>query len=202
MSCSEIRMLALGFVDNSFDFYFEDEEGLECDYWKQAHSLKYQVFRNISNQVLIVRPGLGNDITPAFEPMADQEMKADSGVHFTIHYYKDYSFEEGLPVVFSVLVDNKTYCMYCTQEGGEKIIRFREEVVPKEILENSSDIIFIQKSISSIDTRAFKFESSLMRGHFLAFQHVQNLNKLILKQCKNEDQVDESIHILVSQKPI
>ncbi|XP_074792932.1 interleukin-18 [Natator depressus] len=172
---------------------------LECDNWKKEHSLQHQIFRNTSNQVLVVQPGPENTVTNVFESMADQEMIPGCGVHFTIHYYKDYTLEEGLPVAFSVLVENKTYCMYCTHESGEKTIRFREEEVPREIHEQSSDIIFIQKSVSPIHTKAFKFESSLMRGYFLAFQKEEDLSKLILKQCENEDQVDESIYMTVSQ---
>ncbi|XP_074833205.1 interleukin-18 isoform X1 [Carettochelys insculpta] len=175
-----------------------EDEGLECDYWKKEHSLQQQIFRNTSNQVLVVRPGPGNDVMTAFEFLADQEIKAESGVNFTIHYYKDYSLDEGLAVAFSIRVENKTYCMYCAHEGGRNIIRFKEKEVPREILENSSDIIFIQKSISPTNTKAFKFESSLMRRYFLAFQKEENLSKLILKQC--EDEVDQSTHIMVSQK--
>ncbi|XP_067421527.1 interleukin-18 [Emydura macquarii macquarii] len=197
MSCAEIRVFAVAFGED-FDLYFSDDEGLECDYWKKERSLGHQVFRNISNDVLMVHPEPKNDVTPVFEHMADQEMKPGCGVHFTLHYYKDYTFEEGLPVAFSVLVENKTYSMYCTNDGGEKIIRFREEEVPTEILDNSSDIIFIQKSFSPTNTKAFKFESSLMKGYFLAFKEENNLRKLILKQCKNEDQVDEFTKITVS----
>ncbi|XP_034610463.1 interleukin-18 [Trachemys scripta elegans] len=196
MSCEEIRVFAVTFGQDS-DLYFADDEGLECDYWKKAnYALQHQIFRNISNQVLMVRPGPENAVMSVFEPMTDQEMTPGCGVHFTIHYYEDNRFEEGMSVAFSILVENKTYCMYCTHEGGEKTVRFREEEVPREILENSSDIIFIQKSVSPTDTQAFKFESSLMRGYFLAFQKVENLSKLILKRC-DEDYVDESTHIIV-----
>ncbi|XP_077696052.1 interleukin-18 [Eretmochelys imbricata] len=198
MSCEEIRVFAVKFGQD-FDLYFADDEGLECDNWKKEHSLQHQIFRNTSNQVLVVQPGPENTVTNVFESMADQEMIPGCGVHFTIHYYKDYTLEEGLPVAFSVLVENKTYCMYCTHESGKKTIRFREEEVPREIHEQSSDIIFIQKSVSPIHTKAFKFESSLMRGYFLAFQKEEDLSKLILKQCENEDQVDESIYMTVSQ---
>uniref|UniRef100_A0A8C8VM54 Interleukin 18 n=1 Tax=Pelusios castaneus TaxID=367368 RepID=A0A8C8VM54_9SAUR len=198
MSCEEIRVFAVGFEGNC-DLYFTDDEGLECDYWKKECSLGHQIFRNISNDVLMVRPHPENNMTPVFEKMTDQEMQPGCGVHFTLHYYKDYNIsEEGLPVAFSVLVENKTYSMYCTNDGAEKIIQFREEVVPREILDNSSDIIFIQKSFSPTNTKAFKFESSLMRGYFLAFKEENNLRKLILKECQKEDQVDEVTVINVS----
>ncbi|KAM9113990.1 interleukin-18 [Pangshura tecta] len=195
MSCEEIRVFAVKFGQD-FDLYFAGNSRLECDYWKAAISLQDQIFRNISNQILMVRPGPENAVMSVFEPMTDEEMTPGCGVHFTIHYYKDNRLEDGMSVAFSIQVENKTYCMYCTHEGGEKTVRFREEVVPKEILANSSDIIFIQKSISPTDTKAFKFESSLMRGYFLAFQKGENLSKLILKQC-DEDQVDESTHITI-----
>ncbi|XP_044852895.1 interleukin-18 [Mauremys mutica] len=195
MSCEEIRVVAVKFGQD-FDLYFADEEGLECDHWMAVFPIQHQIFRNLSNQVLMVRPGPENAVMSVFESMTDQEMTSGCGVHFTIHYYKDNRLENGMSVAFSVLVENKTYCMYCTHEGGEKTVRFREEVVPKEILENSSDIIFIQKSISPTDTKTFKFESSLMRGYFLGFQKRENLSKLILKRC-DEDQVDESTHIII-----
>ncbi|XP_050777798.1 interleukin-18 isoform X1 [Gopherus flavomarginatus] len=195
MSCEEIRVFAVKFGQD-FDLYFAGNSRLECDYWKEVFPLQHQIFRNVSNQVLVVRLGPENNVMSVFESMTDQEMIAGCGVHFNIHYYRDNRLEDGMSVAFSILVENKTYCMYCTHEGGEKIVRFREEVVPKEILENSSDIIFIQKSISPTDTQAFKFESSLMRGYFLAFQKGEDFSKLILKRC-DEDQVDETTHIII-----
>uniref|UniRef100_A0A8C3SEZ8 Interleukin 18 n=1 Tax=Chelydra serpentina TaxID=8475 RepID=A0A8C3SEZ8_CHESE len=193
MSCKEIRMFAAIFGQD-FHLYFADDEGLECDYWKKECAVQHQIFRNIFNQVLLVRPGPENAVTNVFEPMTEQELTYGCGVHFTIHYYKDYTLEVGLPVAFSVEVENKTYCMCCTQDNT---VQFMEKEVPREIQEDRSDIIFIQKSVSPTDTKAFKFESSQNPGYFLAFEKVENLSKLILKR-ENEDQVDESIYMTVS----
>ncbi|XP_009636702.1 interleukin-18 [Egretta garzetta] len=189
MSGEEILVCAVQLGKN-FCLYFADDDGLECDAFCKEKIL-HRVLRNVNSQLLVVRPDLN---MAAFEDVTDQEMKSGNGMHFNIHYYKTTTPLAGMPVAFSVQVEDKSYYMCCEKECGKMIVRFREGEVPKEI-PGESNVIFFKKTFTSCSSRAFKFEYSLERGMFLAFEEEGCLRKLILKKLSREDEVDETTKI-------
>ncbi|XP_056365633.1 interleukin-18-like isoform X2 [Oenanthe melanoleuca] len=191
MSAEEILVLAVELGKN-FCLYFHDDDELECDALCKEKIL-HRVLRNVHSQLLVVRPDLS---VAAFEDVTDQEMQSGKGMHFSIHCYKTTTPLAGMPVAFSVQVENKSYYMCCEREGGEMIVRFKEGEVPKEI-PGESNIIFFKKTFTSCSSRAFKFEYSLERGMFLAFEEEGCLRKLILKKV-SQDEVDETMKMSLS----
>ncbi|XP_055584667.1 interleukin-18 isoform X1 [Falco cherrug] len=189
MSGEEILMCAVQLGKN-FCLYFADDDGLECDAFCKERIL-HRVLRNVNSQLLVVRPDLN---MAAFEDVTDQEMKSGHGMHFNIHCYKTTTPSAGLPVAFSIKIEDKNYYMCCEKEHGEMIVRFKEGEVPKEI-PGESNVIFFKKTFTSCSARAFKFEYSLERGMFLAFEEEGCLRKLILKKLSREDEVDETMKI-------
>ncbi|NXW01168.1 IL18 protein, partial [Fregetta grallaria] len=186
MSGEEILVYAVQLGEN-FCLYFA---GLECDAFCKEKTLQ-EVLRNVNSQLLVVRPDLN---MAAFEDVTDQEMKSGNGMHFNVHYYKTTTPSAGMPVAFSVQVEDKSYYMCCEKECGKMIVRFREGEVPKEI-PGESNVIFFKKTFTPCSTRAFKFEYSLEQGMFLAFEEEGGLRKLILKKLSKEDEVDETTKI-------
>ncbi|XP_042656515.1 interleukin-18 isoform X1 [Tyto alba] len=189
MSGEEILVCAVQLGEN-FCLYFADDDGLECDAFCKEKIL-HRVLRNVNSQLLVVRPDLN---IAAFEDVTDQEMKSGSGMHFNIHYYKTTTPSAGMPVAFSVQVEDKSYYMCCEKECGKTIVRFREGELPKDI-PGESNVIFFKKTFTSCSSRAFKFEYSLEKGMFLAFEEEGCLRKLILKKLSREDEVDETTKI-------
>lgn len=49
-------------------------------------------------------------------------------MHFSIHCYKTTTPLAGLPVAFSVQVEDKSYYMCCEKESGEMIVRFKVRI--------------------------------------------------------------------------
>lgn len=49
-------------------------------------------------------------------------------MHFNVHYYKTTTPSAGMPVAFSVQVEDKTYYMCCEKECGKMIVRFRVSI--------------------------------------------------------------------------
>ncbi|KAM3658624.1 interleukin-18 isoform 2-T2 [Ammospiza maritima maritima] len=185
MSAEEILVYAVELGKN-FCLYFEE---LECDALCKEKTL-HRVLRNVNSQLLVVRPDLN---VAAFEDVTDQEMQSGKGMLFSIHCYKTTTPLAGLPVAFTVQVENKSYYMCCERECGKMIVRFKEGEVPKEI-SGESNFIFFKKTFTSCCSQAFKFEYSMEQGMFLAFEEEGYLRKLILKKL-SEDEVDETMKI-------
>ncbi|NXG63752.1 IL18 protein, partial [Hemiprocne comata] len=160
---------------------------LECDSFCKE-TILHRVLRNVNSQLLVVRPDLN---IAAFEDVTDQEMKSGNGMHFSIHCYKTTTPSAGMPVAFSVQVENKSYYMCCEEERGKMAVRFKEGEVPEEF-PGECNVIFFKKTFTPCSSRAFKFEYSLEQGMFLAFEQEGGLRKLILKKLSREDEVDET----------
>ncbi|KAJ7427436.1 Interleukin-18 [Willisornis vidua] len=190
MSTEEIlvRTVKLG---KNFCLYFVE---LECDALCKEKTL-HRFLRNVNSQLLVVRPDLN---LAAFEDVTDQEMRCGQGMHFTIHCYKTTTPSAGMPVAFSVQVEDKSYYLCCEKECGEMLVRFREGEVPKE-MPGESNIIFFKKTFTPCCSGAFKFEYSLEEGMFLAFEQEGYLRKLILKKLSRKDEVDETMKITLSK---
>ncbi|KAM6295739.1 interleukin-18 [Aegotheles albertisi] len=186
MSGEAILVYAMQLGKNSC-LYFE---GLECDAFCKEKIL-HRVLRNVNSQLLVVRPDLN---IAAFEDVTDQEMQSGTGMHFSIHCYKTTTPSAGMPVAFSVQVEDKSYYMCCEEECGKMMVRFKEGEIPKEF-PGESNVIFFKKTFTSCSSRAFKFEYSLVQGMFLAFEEEGGLRKLILKKLPREDEVDETMKI-------
>lgn len=172
---------------------WDQDDELECDAFCKDKTIK-RFFRNVNSQLLVVRPDLN---VAAFEDVTDQEVKSGSGMYFDIHCYKTTAPSAGMPVAFSVQVEDKSYYMCCEKEHGKMVVRFREGEVPKDI-PGESNIIFFKKTFTSCSSKAFKFEYSLEQGMFLAFEEEDSLRKLILKKLPREDEVDETTKFVTS----
>ncbi|NXU51912.1 IL18 protein, partial [Turnix velox] len=163
---------------------------LECDAF--CHEKFFHIYlRNANSQLLVMRPDSDD---AGFENVTDHEIKKDTGMNFDMHYYKTTKPSEGMPVAFSVKVDDKNYYMCCEEESGKMIVRFKEGQVPKDI-SGDSNIIFFKREFNS--TKEFKFEYSLEQGMFLAFEPEGIYRKLILKKLSREDEVDETTKIRI-----
>ncbi|NWS23247.1 IL18 protein, partial [Pachyramphus minor] len=193
--CADEILVCAVKLGKNFCLYFDEIflivcTELECDALCKEKTL-HRVLRNVNSQLLVVRPDLN---LAAFEDVTDQEMQSGQGMHFTIHCYKTTTPAAGMPVAFSVQIEDKSYYMCCEKERGEMIVRFKEGEVPKEI-PGESNIIFFKKTFTSCCSRAFKFEYSLEEGMFLAFEEEGYLRKLILKKLSRKDEVDETMKI-------
>lgn len=51
-----------------------------------------------------------------------------SGMNFYMHCYKTTTPSAGMPVAFSVQVEDKSYYMCCEEEHGKMIVRFRVRI--------------------------------------------------------------------------
>ncbi|NWH69974.1 IL18 protein, partial [Piaya cayana] len=187
--CSEEILVCAVHLGENLCLYFAGN-WLERDAFCKEKILN-GFLRNVKSQLLVVRPDLN---VAAFENVTDQEMKSGHGMRFNIHYYKTTTIYAGIPVAFSIRVEDKSYYMCCENECGKLIVRFREGEVPTDI-PGKSNVIFFQKPFTSCCTRAFKFEYSLEKGMFLAFEDEGYLRRLILKKLPREDEVDETTKI-------
>lgn len=50
-------------------------------------------------------------------------------MHFNIHYYKTTTPSAGMPVAFSIQVEDKSYYMCCEKECGKMTVRFRVSII-------------------------------------------------------------------------
>ncbi|NXX38261.1 IL18 protein, partial [Tricholaema leucomelas] len=191
MSSEEILVYAVKLGEN-FCLYFEGNScpRLECDAFCKEKTLQ-RFLRNVKSQLLVVRPDMN---LAAFEDVTDQEIKSGNGMQFNIHCYKTTTPSAGMPVAFSVHVADKSYYLCCEKECGKMMVRFREGKVPEDI-PGESNIIFFKKMFTSCSSGAFKFEYSLERGMFLAFEEEGSLRKLTLKKLSREDEVDETMKL-------
>ncbi|KAL8173581.1 UNVERIFIED_CONTAM: hypothetical protein K2H54_008763 [Gekko kuhli] len=131
----------------------------------------------------------------AFEDIPTQDRNDESGIRFTIQSYDD-TVPRARTVALTTSNGNKTYCLHAKkQANGEMRVVFQERSLPDRISGEASDIIFFQIPFSEGDNRFFKFESTLERGYFLAFDHTR---RLIMKRVPAKDEVDETIKLFPS----
>ncbi|XP_025896824.1 interleukin-18 isoform X1 [Nothoprocta perdicaria] len=193
MSCEDIIPVCAVQLGENFCLYFA---GLECDALAEEQIFQHRVFRNEYRQLLVFRPDLQ---LAAFENVTDQEMKCGSGMHFNIHCFKTTTPSAGMPVAFSIQIQDKNYYMCCEEEEiGKPIVQFKEGKVPTDIPQESN-FIFFKKTFTSCSSQAFKFEYALKQGMFLAFEKEGCLRKLILKKMSSEDEVDETMKFNLNQ---
>ncbi|NXL92158.1 IL18 protein, partial [Alectura lathami] len=183
MSCEDVVVYAAHLGEN-LCLYFEE---LECDAFCKEKTIR-RFLRNVNSQLLVFHSDLN---MAAFEDVTDQEAEHGSGMHFDIHFYKTTAPSAGMPVAFSIRVEDKSYYLCCEEEQGKMIVRFREGEVPKDI-PGESNIIFFKRTFTSCCPKAFKFEYSQEKGMFLAFEEENSLRKLIVKKLPREDEVDET----------
>ncbi|XP_069470377.1 interleukin-18-like isoform X2 [Ambystoma mexicanum] len=167
----------------------QPEDGLETDAFKYDRgSLPYLIL-DYFNDTLV---GFPETSSAQFQPVVESDSKKDR-CKFQLHLYKDTNGKDGIAVAFSVHVENKTYHMYCTKD---KSIQFREGTPPKSIPSNGSDLIFYQRVFSGSSSNIFKFESSLVKGGYLARE--SGSRRLFLKEA--QDQVDEACHLKLDKR--
>ncbi|XP_069080797.1 interleukin-18-like isoform X1 [Pleurodeles waltl] len=159
---------------------------LEPDHWKYLpHSKPRQVvFRNHSKLMLVAYPEKEQSCQAKFE---HRLIGHGDRVKFLLHYYKDTNPKSGLSIVFQVEVNRKPYLLYAT----DRTVGFKEGEPPKNISGIKSEYVFYQQLFKDGIPNAFKFESSLHEGLFLAFNENDNL---YLKKVEQSD-IDETSRI-------
>ncbi|XP_030077285.1 interleukin-18 [Microcaecilia unicolor] len=168
--------------------YFQE---LQADSWKMYDNQPLQaLIENRLNDTLVAYPDEPESYA-VFRAQTVQEKHKDK-CKVKIHEYMDTSPREGLSIAITVQKDSKTYIMYCRKDTT---LGFKEENAPKNIAGNKSEYIFYKRDFSEGDNEAFRFESSLLDGYFLASKEENGLRKLALK--KSHDQVDESLRMKV-----
>ncbi|XP_062995459.1 interleukin-18-like [Elgaria multicarinata webbii] len=203
MNADRVCMFPVHF-ENGVLFFSEGRSGLETDSWRK--SAKYdsaQILRTKQNDILIAKPDAHADCKAIFEPMTDQEMRNVPGIKFDIHRYED-TMPRGLPVAFTTIWANKTYCMCVVKGNNNMRVEFQERDAPRRIDGPTSDVIFIKTPFSEGDGQYFMFETALEKGYFLAFEKKENghAKRLIVKKKEAMDEVDESIKINHSPFPL
>ncbi|XP_060106936.1 interleukin-18-like isoform X2 [Heteronotia binoei] len=126
----------------------------------------------------------------------------ESGIRFTIHSYDD-TVPRGKTVALTTRKNNKTYCLCAEkQANGELRVAFPERNIPERISGETSDIIFFQIPFSEGDSKFFKFESTLERGYFLAFERGEgsHTRRLVMKRVLAKDEVDETMKLFPSSR--
>ncbi|XP_054854613.1 interleukin-18 [Eublepharis macularius] len=190
MDAGRIRMFPVHFEDGTLSF--QDDDGLEPDNWRKSKNYSEpQIFRNIENYILIVKP---ENQMAAFEYMADEDKNDESGVKFTIHTFED-TVPRGQTVALTTRTNGETYYMHVEkQENGDMRVSFKAGNLPERISGDASAIIFLQKPFTEGNDKFFQFESTLERGYFLAFENGEGYHtrRLIMKRIATKDEVDET----------
>nr|QHW05983.1 interleukin 18-A1 [Andrias davidianus] len=171
------------------NLWFEEDTELDTDNWSRSSYSEPQmkILQNYLNLVLVAYPEQKHGCIARYESTL---ISPERGT-FSLHYYRDNHPKHGMPVLFTVKVDNKKYLMYCATNGT---VQFREEDAPKYIQGTTCEFIFYKKQFQPGVSNAFKFESSLEEGLYLAFEKYGNFSKLILKKVVM-DEIDETIKI-------
>ncbi|XP_015273505.1 PREDICTED: interleukin-18-like isoform X2 [Gekko japonicus] len=120
-----VRMFPVCFEDDG-TLSFQDDDDLEPDSWRQSrkHS-KLQIFRNVENYVLIVKPESPENQMAAFEDIPTPDRNDESGIRFTIHGYDD-TVPRARTVALTTSKGNKTYCLCAEkQANGELRVAFQ-----------------------------------------------------------------------------
>nr|XP_056716824.1 interleukin-18-like [Euleptes europaea] len=194
-----VRMFPVYFEDDG-TLCFQDDDGLESDNWRSKWCSEPQIFRNVEHYILIAKLGRPENQTAVFEEMTDQDKDDESGIRFIIHSYED-TVPRAQSVALTTRKDNKTYCLRAEkQANGEMRVAFQESNIPERISGDTSGIIFFQIPFSEGDSKFFKFESTLQRGYFLAFERGEgnHTRRLIMKRVLTKDEVDETIKLCPS----
>ncbi|KAM3830833.1 interleukin-18 [Vipera latastei] len=189
MCSNMIQMLPVN-LDGKGNLYFEV---LETDSWRRSGKCESaQVFRIPNNHVLIAQPA-DEDFPAVFERRTDQEIRKVSGIKFDIHNYQD-TKPKGLAVAFTVEFNDQTYYMYVEKKENKMRVNFKKGTIPHHIEGDTSNIIFIKTRFSAGSRQFYKFESTLERGYFLAFQDAEDspTTVLVVKKVELADEVDES----------
>ncbi|XP_060106935.1 interleukin-18-like isoform X1 [Heteronotia binoei] len=177
--------------------------GLESDHFRKSRNTSnLQIFRNIENYILLVKPENPENQEAVFEDMTTQDGNDESGIRFTIHSYDD-TVPRGKTVALTTRKNNKTYCLCAEkQANGELRVAFPERNIPERISGETSDIIFFQIPFSEGDSKFFKFESTLERGYFLAFERGEgsHTRRLVMKRVLAKDEVDETMKLFPSSR--
>ncbi|XP_074160363.1 interleukin-18-like isoform X2 [Sminthopsis crassicaudata] len=135
------------------------------------------ILRNMNDQVLLIKNNRA-----AFEEMTDSEICVNAyQTHFTMQRYKDPA-KGCLLVTLSVRTEEKTYTMSCK----DKILSFKEEAAPDNIVDET-DFLFCIEAIIGYKNRKY-FRSLLYPQHYLACEYKTIKDFLILKYFE----IDES----------
>ncbi|OCT70516.1 interleukin-18 [Xenopus laevis] len=151
---------------------------LQEDSWRESHTLK-AVIVNTFREFLAAFPE--NDLAEFIEEYHTER------ISFCMKIYRSTSYYDGISVAFTVTINGGTYSMFCTDQMQ---ICFKKGDCPAKIDGNTSNMIFYQKIFSESDPDVFSFESSLQKGHYLAFIEENGRRKLGLKKC--QDDVDNT----------
>ncbi|XP_075460114.1 interleukin-18 isoform X2 [Ascaphus truei] len=163
----------------------------ETDSYRSAQSGSPPMPRHVTNYKHRLLVASTEESAATFE--ADGDTK-ESGSMFFLHKYKDNSLHRAaIAVLFTVTVDSRNYLMYCTNDGA---IHFKEGDKPKDIPSDRSEFIFYMKKFST-GSHSLRFESSLKKDFYLAFQDENDIHQLVLKYCPL-DVLDETIMMKVN----
>ncbi|KAE8592638.1 hypothetical protein XENTR_v10018829 [Xenopus tropicalis] len=137
-----------------------------------------------------------HDVEP-FAIFLPDENNEENQATFLLHRYREnYQHQHGLAVVISKITDNKKYIM-CSSSNGE--VSFKERELPKNIESQESEYIFYQRTFSD-GSSSLRFESSVKKNFYLAYEETESFQKLILKHCPPGD-LDETISMDISILP-
>lgn len=194
MACcsnTDIGKTMVPFWDGCTLLFYEEEDDdflkdLELDHWRNLpHSNPRQVvFRNYSKLMLVAYPENKQCCQVKFE---HHIIGQGDRVTFSLHYYRDTNPKSGMSVVFRVEVNRKNYLL-C---ASDRTVVLKEGEPPKDITGTKSEYIFYQRLFSAGIPNAFKFESSLQEGLYLAFD--EN-NSLYLKK-EGQSEIDETTRV-------
>ncbi|KAM8927669.1 interleukin-18-like [Pelodytes ibericus] len=168
--------------------YFKESD-LQRDSWAKSNSYLKTFVLNTFNEALEAHPEDFSGNLAIFKEAYDKERAC-----FEMRKYRD-TRPVGLSVAFAIMINKKTYCLYCANTSE---LRFKEGALPTHIKGDTSDIIFYQKNFGKGDDTFFVFESALYKGYCLAYHEQNGQRKLFLKQ-RQDDVVDETPRFTLKQ---
>nr|QHW05984.1 interleukin 18-A2 [Andrias davidianus] len=132
------------------NLWFEEDTELDTDNWSRSSYSEPQmkILQNYLNLVLVAYPEQKHGCIARYESTL---ISPERGT-FSLHYYRDNHPKHGMPVLFTVKVDNKKYLMYCATNGT---VQFREEDAPKYIQGTTCE---------AVSTQGLKLQSMLSQN--------------------------------------
>nr|XP_005987298.1 PREDICTED: interleukin-18 isoform X2 [Latimeria chalumnae]AHG59335.1 IL-18 [Latimeria menadoensis] len=177
----------LAFFNDDGLWFEEVSTDYESDAWKKYTSADVKII-NACNQILVAQLQREDELGLVFHDVPSRNIRRD-GMEFTFQYYKETKPKRGIPLVFLVKMENKTFYMYCDKESSHTVLRFKEGNAPADISDNENSLIFYQVAASTGSHKTM-FKAAYEEGLYLAFEKQDNLNKLVLKRVN--DEVDET----------
>ncbi|XP_037552892.1 interleukin-18-like [Nematolebias whitei] len=128
----------------------------------------------------------------------NSEERQQSDCTFKIQIYQDTSKNETQPVMLYTKKSENQAMVVCCQNTREVIPKTMDVhifIPERKINDTGHKALFYWKKISS---NMYTFESTVYKGHFLAFEPIEDPSCLMKLTLRSSDEVDDSTKIFVT----